>query len=143
MRQILPELQARHEERATKDPDFIYLKDMVDRMIEVRQRTTIPLNRDALKAQRDADRRAAFDANNMRLMAKGLPLEEWEDEESEEEVEGADLAMMEDDATSEDEDADPLLEESGRILVDLAELLGRPMTASTGSQVSTANLSRL
>lgn len=143
MRQILPELQARHEERATKDPDFIYLKDMVARMFEVRQRSTIPLHRDVLKAQRDADRRAAFDANNMRLMAKGLPLEVWEDDESDEEIDSADLAIIEDDATTEDEETDPLLEESGRILVDLAELLGRPMTASAGSQVSTTNLSQL
>lgn len=142
MRQILPELQARHEERAAKDPDFIYLKDMVDRMVEVRQRTTIPLNRDALKEQRDADRRAAFDANNLRLMAKGLPLEVWEEDESEEDAENSDLAMMDEESAAEDDESDPLLEESGRVLVDLAELLGRPMTASA-TQVTSSTLSQL
>jgi len=142
MRQILPELQARHEERAAKDPDFIYLSDMVERMIDVRQRTTIPLNRDALKEQRDADRRTAFDANNMRLLAKGLPLEVWEEDETdaEEEIENPDLAMTDDEDAANDDEEDPLLQESGRILVDLAELLGRPMTASASTQVTTANL---
>lgn len=132
MRDIMPELQARHEERAAQDPDFIFLNDTVERMLDARQRTTIPLNRDALKEQRDADRRAAFDANNLRLLAKGLPLEVWVDEESDEELD-AELALLsteneEDEEASEEED--PLLLESGRVLVDMAELLGSPMSAA-------------
>jgi carboxyl-terminal processing protease len=132
MTDIMPELQARHEERAAQDPDFIFLNDTVERMLEARQRTTIPLNRDALKAQRDADRRTAFDANNLRLLAKGLPLEVWVDEESDEELD-AELALLsteseEDEEANEEED--PLLQESGRVLVDMAELLGNPMSAA-------------
>lgn len=130
MRQILPELQARHEERAARDADFIFLNDSVERMREARQRSTLPLSREVLKAQRDTDRRAAFDANNLRLLAKGLPLEVWE-EESEEDID-ADLAAndeVRDEEESAEED-DPLLLESGRILVDMAELLGRPMVSS-------------
>ncbi len=132
LRDILPELQARHEQRAAQDPDFIFLNDTVERMLEARQRTTIPLNRDALRAQRDADRRAAFDANNLRLLAKGLPLEVWENEESDEELED-DLALLSSDNEEEEdaqEEADPLLLESGRVLVDMAELLGQPMNAA-------------
>ena len=132
MRDIMPELQARHEERAAQDPDFIFLNDTVERMLEARQRTTIPLNRDALKAQRDADRRTAFDANNLRLLAKGLPLEVWVDEESDEELD-AEVALLstesEEDEEASEED-DPLLLESGRVLVDMAELLGSPMSAA-------------
>lgn len=131
IRQILPELQARHQERAASDPDFIFLNDTVERMLEARQRTTIPLSREALKVQRDSDRRAAFDANNLRLVAKGLPPEVWRDEESAEEIED-DLALSsEADEEEENKEADPLLLESGRILVDMAELLGRPMAAAT------------
>ncbi|MDP2128262.1 MAG: carboxy terminal-processing peptidase [Pseudohongiella sp.] len=135
IRQIMPELQARHEERAARDADFIFLNDSVERMLEARQRTTIPLNRDALKAQRDADRRAAFDANNLRLLAKGLPLEVWE-EESGEELDSQ-LALQDEDAIDSDEELkeeDPLLLESGRILVDMAELLGRPMASAPRSE---------
>lgn len=133
MRDIMPELQARHEERAAQDPDFIFLNDTVERMMEARQRTTIPLNRDALKAQRDADRRSAFDANNLRLLAKGLPLEVWEDEESSEDELDADLALLateNEDGEEAGEEEDPLLLESGRVLVDMAELLGSPMSAA-------------
>jgi len=132
MRDIMPELQARHEERAAQDPDFIFLNDTVERMLEARQRTTIPLNRDALKEQRDADRRAAFDANNLRLLAKGLPLEVWVDEESDEELD-AELALLATETEEEEEaneEEDPLLQESGRVLVDMAELLGSPMSAA-------------
>lgn len=144
MRDIMPELQARHEERAAQDPDFIFLNDTVERMLEARQRTTIPLNRDALKAQRDADRRTAFDANNLRLLAKGLPLEVWVDEESDEELD-AEVALLstesEEDEEASEED-DPLLLESGRVLVDMAELLGSPMSAAeVAAPVQSASVS--
>lgn len=131
LRQIIPELQARHQARAENDPDFIYLEGTVQRMLEARERETIPLNRDKLKAQRDADRREAFDANNARLQAKGLPLEVWRDETYEEENENDEIAATDEDADSEEEleEDDPLLQESGRILVDMAELLGNPMAA--------------
>ena len=135
LREILPELQARHQERAAEDPDFVYLNDAVQRMIEVRQRTSIPLNKDLLKAQREADRRAEFEANNLRLQAKGMPLEVWKDEEEladeiAEEEANADVAAAESETEEAQEEDDPLLQESGRILVDMAQLLGRPMTAA-------------
>lgn len=145
LRQIIPELQARHQARAESDPDFIYLEGTVERMIEARERETIPLNREVLKAQRDADRREAFDANNARLQAKGLPLEEWRDETYEEDSESDALAATDEEADSEDEreEDDPLLQESGRILVDMAELLGNPMTASHDSANVRAALNTL
>ncbi|KKO10538.1 hypothetical protein LCGC14_0020170 [marine sediment metagenome] len=135
LREIIPELQARHQQRAENDPDFIYLEGTVERMMEARQRETIPLNRELLKAQRDADRREAFEANNARLAAKGLPLEEWRDETFEEDSEELDVAVVDEEAESEDEreEDDPLLQESGRILVDMAELLGNPMAAAHDS----------
>jgi carboxyl-terminal processing protease len=145
VRQLLPQLQARHEERVAVDPDFVYLEDTLQRMIEARQRKTIPLNKEVLKAQRDADRRAAFDANNQRLLAKGLPAEIWRDQETDEESSTADeLALLDEKANSEEErdEDDPLLLESGRILVDMARLLGRPMSAAhDAGHVRAANLS--
>jgi len=135
LREIIPELQARHQARAEDDPDFVYLEGTVERMIEARERETIPLNRDKLKAQRDADRRAAFDANNTRLQAKGLPVEEWRDETYDEDAENDQLAATDDEGSNEEEleEEDPLLQESGRVLVDMAELLGNPMAASHDS----------
>lgn len=135
LREIIPELQARHQQRAETDPDFIYLEGTVERMLAARERETIPLNRDVLKAQRDAERREAFEANNTRLAAKGLPLEEWREETYEEDSDEQEIAAADDEAEAEDEreEDDPLLQESGRILVDMAELLGNPMTASHDS----------
>lgn len=130
LRGIMPELQARHEARAAEDPDFVYLEDAVQRMIDVRQRKTIPLQREELKSQREADRRAEFEANNQRLQAKGLPLEEWRDLESDSEAEDEIAAVEEEESEEEREEDDPLLMESGRILVDMAELLGNPMAAA-------------
>ncbi len=136
MRQIMPELQARHEARVSEDPDFIYLNSAVDRMKEARQRTSIPLNEDTLREQREADRRAAFDANNLRRMMKGQPLEVWKDDDDEDDaLEDSTIAMLEREEELEDEqEIDPLLLESGHILVDMARLLGRPMTASHNFQ---------
>lgn len=131
IRQIMPELQARHEARVAEDPDFIYLNGAVERMKEARQRTRIPLNEDTLRAQREADRRAAFDANNLRRMMKGQPLEVWQGEDEADAVEDETIAMLEREEELEDEaDVDPLLIESGNILIDMARLIGRPMTAS-------------
>lgn len=158
---ILPELMARHEARAETDPDFVFLEGSVERMRTVRDREVLPLNREELKAQRDADRRAAFDANNVRLAAKGLPLEEWheeseqaalaEAEEAEEaaETEETDNPEVADASEASDEEEaeedDPLLMESGRILVDMANLLGQPMAAimqNEGMQAAQVEIDR-
>lgn len=157
---IIPELMARHEERAETDPDFVFLEGSVERMRKVRDRETLPLNREELKAQRDADRRAAFDANNARLAAKGLPLEEWQEESEQAAIEEAEEAgEAESDETEntaladasdandeeENEEDDPLLMESGRILVDMAQLLGHPMAAvmpTDGMQAAQVDIDR-
>ena len=155
---IIPELMARHEARAETDPDFVFLEGSVERMRTVRERETLPLNREELKAQRDADRRAAFEANNARLAAKGLPLEEWHEEseqaalaEAEEEAaeaEETENAVADASDASDEEEAeedDPLLMESGRILVDMAELLGHPMAAviaNEGMQAAQVEIDR-
>jgi carboxyl-terminal processing protease len=147
VRQLLPQLQVRHEERVAVDPDFIYLEDTLQRMIEARQRKTIPLNKEVLKTQRDADRRAAFNANNQRLIAKGLPAEIWRDQESDEESSAADaLALLDEEDNSEEErdEDDPLLLESGRILVDMARLMGSPMIeAQVAANIRAAELAPL
>ncbi|MDT8428812.1 MAG: carboxy terminal-processing peptidase [Pseudomonadales bacterium] len=134
IKQILPELMARHQARVENNPDFIYLNYQIEQTKEMRARTTLSLNEGVVKAEREQRRRENFDANNLRLMMKGLPLEIWKDDETlaaedaEEEnsnVQNEELANR--DETS--EELDPLLEESGNILVDMSELLGRPMTA--------------
>ena len=134
IKQILPELQALHEERAQRDADFIYLASQIDRSREMRERTTLSLNEAIVKKERDESRRESFDSNNMRLLMKGLPLEVWveEDELNEDELTDAELALAEAEGDEGVEDEqDPLLVESSNILVDMARLLGRPMVSMT------------
>lgn len=124
---LLPELQQRYEERAENSPDFIYLRDQIERTRILRQREQLSLNEAKVKAEREQTRRAEFDAENMRRLLKGLPLNEWVDEEDEadDEVEVAnnDTAVGDEPADEEVEDeGDPLLLESGRILADFIAL---------------------
>lgn len=145
IKDILPTLQSLHEERASSDPDFLYLTKQIVRSKEMRARTTISLNEETVRAERELNRREDFDSNNMRLMLKGLPLEVWEEDPTSEEDDSADSADSADSdaasvATAEEEAAaeakeedDPLLVESSHVLIDMARLLGRPMHTEVSS----------
>ncbi|MDX1489988.1 MAG: carboxy terminal-processing peptidase [Pseudohongiellaceae bacterium] len=148
IKEILPTLQARHQERASQDPDFIYLRDQIERSKELRAKTTVSLNEETVKAERERNRREEFEANNRRLIAKGLEPKEWEENpwsEDEEEasestdaadtadVEAAQVAIEDTEEAEEEKEDDPLLVESSHILVDMAALLGRPMHAELSS----------
>ncbi len=132
IKDILTDLQVKHDERVSSDPDFIYLAEQIERSRELRERTTLSLNEEKVRQERDENRRAEFNANNMRLMLKGLPIEEWE-EPSEEDLDPESVAIVEteeEEAEDEVQEEDPLLVESSYILIDMAHLLGNPMTAN-------------
>lgn len=137
---MLPELAELHEKRIQESPDFIYLMDQIQRTRELREKETLSLNEAVVKAEREAARRADFDAENARRLAKGLPLREWVDEEDEEEETTValndDVEAVEDAAEDEDEldEIDPLLLESGRVLADYIALNARRMAALQNSQ---------
>ncbi|MCP5346220.1 MAG: carboxy terminal-processing peptidase [Gammaproteobacteria bacterium] len=142
IQEFLPELTRLHEQRADTSPDFIYLEDQIERSLKYRDRTTLSLNEAVVKAEREESRREEFDAENMRRFLKGLPLREWVDEDSDaedadtvasvEEDDTADVAQLDstddqevaanDEGAEEEEEADPLLMESGFILVDMMRL---------------------
>jgi len=142
IQEFLPELARLHDQRASTSPDFIYLEDQIERSMKFRNRTTLSLNEAVVKAEREESRREEFDAENMRRLLKGLPLREWvEDENAEDEADSvadagqepdaaADVAQLTPDSDEpaaadsdeEIEETDPLLLESGYILVDLLRL---------------------
>jgi len=133
---MLPELKRLHDERAKESPDFIYLMGQIDRTRELRERETLSLNEAVVKAERETSRRAEFDADNMRRLMKGLPLREWEDEETDDEA--VTVAVNDDTLTTsadaeaepeEPEEEDPLLLESGRVLADFISLNARRLAA--------------
>lgn len=128
--EILPTLKVKHEARASISPDFKYLQDQITRTKRSREREKISLNEVFVKAERESLRREEFDADNARRQAKGLTLREWKDDNdrnTEDEVasnsvsETDDVEPAVDTEPSEDED-DPLLIESGKILVDFISL---------------------
>jgi carboxyl-terminal processing protease len=135
---LVPELQQRYDERADASPDFIYLRGQIERARVMRQREQLSLNEEDVKATREKNRRTEFDAENIRRLLKGLSLNEWvEDinaEEEDELVADSDTPLL-DEATDEtEEEGDPLLLESGRILADFIELNSNRVSAvSSGS----------
>ena len=123
---LVPELQQRYDERADASPDFIYLREQIERSRVMRQREQLSLNEEDVKEEREKARRTEFDAENMRRLLKGLTLNEWiEDLNAEEEELVANSDTPPTDETEEEEEADegdPLLLESGRILADFIAL---------------------
>ena len=88
----------------------------------MRQREQLSLNEEEVKEEREKARRTEFDAENMRRLLKGLTLNVWiEDLNAEEEelVANSDTPPTDD---TEEEEGDPLLLESGRILADFIAL---------------------
>tara|TARA_B110000858_G_C17810161_1_gene480741 strand:+ start:8159 stop:10357 length:2199 start_codon:yes stop_codon:yes gene_type:complete len=143
---LLPELQQHYEERAETSPDFIYLREQIERTRVMRQREQLSLNEQKVKEKRKQNRRTEFDAENMRRLLKGLTLNEWvedlnaEEEEKDEEEEEELVANSDSDTSDESEEDvlededDPLLLESGRILADFIAL-----NSNRVSSVSPAN----
>ena len=136
---LLPELQTRHEARAENSPDFIYLRDQIERTRVIRQKEQLSLNEVKVKEEREESRRTEFDAENMRRLLKGLPLNEWvadlnEEDDEESLIANDDTASpdeLEEDAT--EDEGDPLLLESGRILADFIALNANRVSSVTPS----------
>ncbi len=98
-----------------------------------------------MRKERDDNRLAEFNANNMRLFLKGLPMEEWT-EPTEEELDPDAVAAVTPEETDEEEENqedDPLLVESSYILIDMAQMLGSPMTADAVTTSGNLNASNL
>jgi len=154
IQEVLPELARLHDERVSNSPDFIYLEDQIERSLRYRDRTTLSLNEEQVKTEREQSRREEFDAENMRRFLKGLPLREWIEEDAEADADGlasaaeedvVDLAQLDpqpasendpsaDNATADEEDeTDPLLLETGYILLDLKQLTEGDAIASRTS----------
>ncbi len=117
---MLPELQNLHDERAKTSPDFIYLLGQIERTRALREKETFSLNELVVKQEREDSRREEFDAENMRRALKGIPLEEWKEDAEEGSTEFTDEETILVD--NEEEEGDPLILESARILADFISL---------------------
>ena len=144
---MLPELRTLHEQRAQTSPDFIYLTDQIERTKQLRKREQLSLNEAVVKIEREENRRVEFEAENMRRFLKGLQLRVWvadintsdEEDETTNQIDteptvvdpdglaNDELAEAEstEDTSEEEEEVDPLLLESGKILADFMTIDGR------------------
>ena len=130
-RSILPTLTRLHQKRAANDPDYLYLEDRVAMAQEAREITALPLMQSGRLAMRDGQEEKALEIENKRRVAKGLePLASLDGDEddtvSEQDAEESGRDQEEAEPAPAEQDADVLLMETGRILVDAMTL--RPDT---------------
>jgi carboxyl-terminal processing protease len=101
-------LRDRHQQRQKNDPDYAYRLAMIDRLQEMRRKTTLSLNEEVRRKERSDAKEWELALINKRRFAKNqAPIETLDELES-------------DDA--EDSQDDPLLVETANILLDYAEL---------------------
>ncbi len=106
-------LQAKHDSRVSRDPDFQYLQQLSLKSAENRNRTHVSLNELSRMEEKADDDRWRLSLENQLRAAKGEPqlasLDELDDLDDEE-------ATADDDGAPKTEDA--MIRESGNILLD-------------------------
>jgi len=114
--QFIKQIDARYQTRSLTDPDFIFMREQVDHLNEVRNESSlIPLQAEALKNERTKAEQWQIDAENRRRSLKKLPpIEELSelDEEREKDSQGRPI----------NPESEAMLVESGRILLDTTYL---------------------
>jgi carboxyl-terminal processing protease len=120
---IVPQLISKHEQRMKTDPDFIFLNEQLDLMEEARAITSIQLNEQLRIAETESEKQKALEIENKRRIAKGLkPIEKLDSNEEELAVHDTDAISSDDKdnekETEKDKEVDPLLTETGHILLD-------------------------
>ena len=113
---LLPELTTLHDERTADDPDFNYMRALSEKARENRERTHVSLKQSVRSAEKAEEDQWLLDLENGLRVAKG--------EEPVESLDALDeLRKAEQEADEEPDPAgDPLLTESGHILLDLISL---------------------
>ncbi|MEE4202592.1 MAG: carboxy terminal-processing peptidase [Halieaceae bacterium] len=141
---LLPTLARKHQERVISDPDYVYLLDQVEMAKKTRGMKQLPLSEAERRAMRDEQEALALNIENKRRVAKGLEpldslLDNSDDETSMAATDDVDIdadaavdaadeaslnnaedgeAVVANDEGQDEEDADILLVETGRILAD-------------------------
>ncbi len=101
---VLPQLKKLHEDRMAASQSYKYLlEDIADSKKQATE-TSVTLNEAKLKEQRDADEKKAFERNNLRRVALGLP------------------ALKKGQVKPKNEDMDFLQKEAGQVLTDYLTL---------------------
>lgn len=112
LRPFLQQLDKLYQKRTLANPDFIFMREQVNHLDEVRKESSIiPLQEQALKKERDEAERWQIDAENRRRAQKDQsPIKKLSelDEELEKDPQGRPI----------NPEAEAMLVEGGRILLD-------------------------
>lgn len=112
---FLDQLKLRHEQRVSDDPDFVFMRNQVNRLEDMRGDHDVSLNEETLQKERDDADAWQLNAENERRKAKSLPpvskLSDLDAERKKDE-QGRPISP----------ESEAILTESGQILVDLMEL---------------------
>jgi len=119
---MLPYMQAQHDERASKDPDFVFLVDQVELAKKNSGRKVISLNEAKRRAAQETLEAEALALENKRRLAKGLTVFKTLDEAREED-EDDDVTQAASRARKINPDEDPILNETSYVLIDYIKLL--------------------
>ncbi|CAE7903191.1 prc [Symbiodinium necroappetens] len=161
---FIGELQRRHEARVADNVDFNYVRALAAKSKEAAARTHVSLNKDKRLAQKEADDQWRLDLENMLRAAKGKELatsldhlddlveaekEAKEAAEKASDTDNADAELVADAAqapgeTEEDVEIkavedDAMLEEAGKVLLDLMGLSMQIAQLETPASISTAS----
>jgi len=101
---VLPQLKKLHDDRMAASTSYKYLLQDIEESKKQANEKSITLNEQKLKEQRDADEKEAFEKNNQRRVALGLP------------------ALKKGQVKPKNEDLDFLQKEAGQILTDYLTL---------------------
>jgi carboxyl-terminal processing protease len=117
---LLPELQVRHDTRTADHPEFNYLRSLSERARENGRRTHLSLNESTRTAEKEAEDAWRLGLENELRVAKGD--EPVESLDALEELLTAEEEAAEEEEIEEDPADDPLIAESGKILLDFIGL---------------------
>ncbi|GAB1270239.1 carboxy terminal-processing peptidase [Aurantivibrio infirmus] len=122
LQNMLPFMQSRHDERASKDPDFVFLVDQVELAKKNSDRKVVSLNEEKRRAEQLELENKALALENKRRLAKGLEPYKTLDE-AREESESEQSEQSASNARNINPDEDPILNETGYVLIDYIKLL--------------------
>lgn len=131
LERVLPELEKRHQQRITNDPDFTFMEKQIAHLREKKNESRITLNEEKLKQERDAAESWLLTTENHRRAAKGQkPVESLADldEELPKDEQGRPI----------NQEAEAILEESAEITLDMIDLSERLATAQTPTLIKRA-----
>lgn len=121
---LVGQLRSRHEQRASANPDFVFLEDQLALLEDNDNIIELPLTLEARQALRDQQEHQALQIENKRRVAKGLTPLASLDTRDDSEHDGSDSNTSSGDTTETADllDDDVLLQETGQILADYLHL---------------------